>query len=117
MSGMIKYLLPVLLCSALVGAQTAPTPTKVSSAAPTSTEDENARKARTLLDQAIKALGGQAYLEIQDMSQEGRSYSFYHGRPNSTGLLFWRFTKFPDKERVELTKKRDVVYVLSLIHI
>jgi hypothetical protein len=110
---MIKYLLPILLGSALVWAQTAPTQTRASSAPPASTEDENVRKARALLDQAIRALGGQAYLEIQDMSQEGRSYSFYHGRPNSTGLLFWRFTKFPDKERVELTKKRDVVYVYN----
>ena len=26
-------------------------------------------------------------------------------------MLFWRFYKFPDRDRVELTKKRDVVYV------
>jgi len=117
---MIKSLLPVLLFSTLLSAQaTQPTAKPLPANAPassnpaTSTEDENVRKAKALLDQAIQALGGPAYLEIQDTSQEGRSYSFYHGRPNSTGLLFWRFTKFPDKERVELTKKRDVVYVYN----
>jgi len=72
---------------------------------------ENARKAKALLDQAITALGGQAYLNIQDLTQEGRSYSFHMGTPNSAGVPFWRFYKFPDKDRFELTKKRDVIEV------
>ncbi len=74
---------------------------------------ENAHKARALLDQAIQALGGQAYLSIHDVEQEGRSYSFYHGRPTSNGVLFWRFVEYPDKERVEVTKQRDVAVVYS----
>ncbi len=74
-------------------------------------QDENARQARALLDQCIQALGGQAWLNVQDMEQEGRSYSFYHGQPNSLGTVFWRFWKFPDKERIELTKQRDVIYI------
>jgi hypothetical protein len=76
-------------------------------------DQENARQARAVLDQAIQALGGQAYLDIQDISQEGRTYSFYHGQANSYGIQFWRFYKYPDKERVELTKKRDVAYVFN----
>ena len=76
-------------------------------------DQENARKAKAVLDQTIQALGGSAYLNIQDISQEGRTYSFYHGRPNSLGIVFWRFYKFPDKERIELTKKRDVIYVYN----
>jgi len=61
----------------------------------------------------IQALGGQAYLDIQDISQEGRAYSFHHGQPNSLGMLFWRFYKFPDKERVESTKQRDIVDIIN----
>jgi hypothetical protein len=76
-------------------------------------DQENARKARAVLDQTIQALGGNAYLNISDMTQEGRNYSFYHGRPNSLGIVFWRFYKFPDKERIELTKKRDVIYMYN----
>jgi hypothetical protein len=76
-------------------------------------DQENARKARAVLDQTIRALGGQAYLNLQDISQEGRTYSFYHGRANSLGIVFWRFYKFPDKDRIELTKKRDVIYVYN----
>jgi hypothetical protein len=77
------------------------------------TDQENARKARALLDQAIQALGGQAFLTFVDMSQQGRTYSFHHGEPNSAGVVFWRFYRFPDKERVELTKQRDVAYVIN----
>jgi len=74
---------------------------------------ENSTKAKTLLDQAIQALGGQAYLDIQDVSQQGRTYSFHHGETTSTGVLFWRFLKYPDKERIEVTKQRDVAYVYT----
>jgi outer membrane lipoprotein-sorting protein len=76
-------------------------------------DQENVQKAKAVLDQTIQALGGQAYLNIQDISQEGRTYSFYHGRPNSVGVVFWRFYRFPDKDRIELTKQRDVVYVYN----
>jgi hypothetical protein len=68
-------------------------------------------KAKQLLQQMIQALGGQAYLNMQDMSQQGRAYSFFHGQPNSVGTLFWRFYKYPDKDRVEVTKQRDIVFV------
>lgn len=66
---------------------------------------ENSAKAKAVLDQAIQALGGDAYLNIQDVSQQGRTYSFHHGETTSTGILFWRFLKFPDKERIEVTKE------------
>lgn len=74
-------------------------------------QDANAQKARALLEQCMQALGGQAWLSVQDMEQQGRSYSYYQGQPNSLGTLFWRFWKYPDKDRVELTKQRDVVYL------
>jgi hypothetical protein len=76
-------------------------------------DQENARKARALLEQAIQALGGPAFLNIRDMQQQGRTYSFYHGRPSGTGALFWRFVEFPDKERIEVTKERDVAYIYT----
>jgi hypothetical protein len=96
--------LSILLFAAMSAAQTTPAP-----AIPI--DQQNAAKARALLDQAIEALGGNAYLNIEDMTQEGRSYSFHHGEPSGAGALFWRLYRFPDKERIELTKKRDVAYV------
>ena len=117
----MKALIPVLLFSTLAFAQgvtpeqtTAPPSAQTAPASPNVPSDqENARKAKTLLEQAIQAMGGQAYLNFVDMTQQGRTYSFYHGQPNSAGILFWRFYKFPDKERVELTKQRDVAYVIT----
>lgn len=76
-------------------------------------DQENARKARALLEQAIQALGGHAYLNIRNMQQQGRIYGFHHGRPSGTGALFWRFVQYPDKERLEVTKERDVAYVYT----
>ncbi len=58
-------------------------------------------------------LGRPRYLNIHDVQQAGRTYSFYHGRPTGTGALFWRFVEYPDKERLELTKERDVAYVYT----
>lgn len=73
-----------------------------------SPDQENARKAKATVEQGIHALGGQTYLTIRDREQQGRGYSFHHGRPNGEGALFWSFTEFPDKERVEITKERDI---------
>ena len=71
-------------------------------------DQENSRKARAIVNQAIEALGGQNYLNIRDREQQGRTYSMHHGQQTSNGVLFWSFSEFPDKERVELTKERDV---------
>jgi hypothetical protein len=96
--------------AAQAGAQSAATGTQ-SVPANRGNDQENAHQARALLDQAIQALGGQAYLNIHDMQQQGRGYSFYHGRPTSNGVLFWRFVEYPDKERTEVTPQRDVAVV------
>jgi hypothetical protein len=69
--------------------------------------DPGAQKAAQLLEQMVATMGGAAYLNVQDMEQEGRTYRFYHGEPEGTGALFWRFWRWPDKERIELTKQRD----------
>ena len=61
----------------------------------------------------IAKLGGEAYLSFRTMTQHGRSYAFYQGKPNSVGVEFWRFYKYPDKDRSELTKQRDVVYIVN----
>jgi hypothetical protein len=90
---------------------TSPSPTQASQQAPVA--QENSAKAKALLDQAIQALGGDAYLQTKDMTQQGRTYSFHRGEATSTGVLFWRFVKYPDKERIELTKQRDVADVFN----
>ena len=117
----MKFLLTIVVLATLAAAQPPAIndPAKPADSIPAQTsqgipvDQENARKAKVLLDQMVQALGGQAYLNIQDVSQQGRTYSFYHGQPNSVGTLFWRFYRYPDKERIELTKQRDVAFVYN----
>jgi hypothetical protein len=72
-------------------------------------KDPSVQKAKQILDDMIRALGGDAYLNLREMSVEGRNYSFYHGRPSGLGVLFWRFWQWPDKDRIEITKQRDII--------
>jgi len=60
------------------------------------------------VNEAIQALGGDTYLNIRDREAQGRGYAFHHGRPSGGGNVFWSFSEFPDKERVEITKERDI---------
>ncbi len=119
---MRTHLFSILLLVAAAAAQTAPAPAASSEPAPpsaanpwlprlTGSEDQTVKKARNLLTQMIEAMGGQNYLDIRTVEQTGLSYSFYNGKPDSLGTEFYRIVKFPDKERVELTKKRDVIYI------
>lgn len=99
----MRILAFLLLITATMAAQPA--------AAPENPQEANIKQARALLDKALQALGGQAYLSVVDMQTEGRTYSFYKGRQRGVGTRFWRFWRWPDKDRIELTKQRDVIYI------
>src|ERR1039457_5723180 len=106
----MKFLISAILLSGLAFGQ-ANVSAPATSAQAIPVDQENVRKAKTLLDQMVQALGGNDYLNVQDVSQEGRSYSFHLGLPDGIGVVFWRYYRFPERERVEFTKKRDIVYV------
>ena len=72
---------------------------------------QNSNKAKAIIEQGIQALGGQNYLTIRDREQQGRTYGFHHGTASGGGAQFWSFIQFPDKERVEFTKERDIAQV------
>jgi hypothetical protein len=88
-------------------------PAKASSPAITLDKEavHNSDKAKAIIEQGIEALGGQVYLTIRDREQQGRGYGFHHGNPTGGGGPFWSFSQFPDKERVEFTKERDIAQV------
>lgn len=102
-SKLFWFVLILLTCVACAG-QTAPAPAPIP-------EDAGAKKARAILDSMIKAMGGQAFLTYSDVSEQGRTAAFYHGTPSGTSTLYWMFWKWPDMERVEFTKQRDIIYV------
>lgn len=74
------------------------------------TLEENTARARKLLDEAIQALGGQAYLNLRDSTCEGRVANYARGDLTGFGP-FVDYTKWPDKNRTEYGKKRNIVYV------
>lgn len=76
--------------------------------AQTSTVPQNQQKARDLVNQMINALGGQAYLTLEDSQMEGRVGAFEHER-SSGSKVYSRFWKWPDKERLEYAKDRNIV--------
>jgi hypothetical protein len=73
------------------------------------TGEKNAAKARTALDAMVKALGGDAWLNLKDVEREGHIAAFFHGTPDVGTTLFWEFHAWPDHDRMEYTKHRDVV--------
>jgi hypothetical protein len=103
--------LALALCAVAAVAQPSQSSAPSATSSPQAAQDPNAEKARAILDRCIQTLGGQAWLNVQDMEQQGRSYAYSHNQPSSLGTVFWRFWKYPDKDRVELTKQRDVVYL------
>ncbi len=71
--------------------------------------EKNAAKARAALDAMVKAMGGDAWLNVKNVVREGHIAAFYHGNPDPGTTLFWDFHTWPDHDRVEYTKHRDVV--------
>jgi len=120
---MKKTLCSLVLLAAVAFAQKPPVvdtpvqrpaaPPAAPSAAPVQADNENARHAREVIDQMLRALGGDAYLSYQTVSEVGRTYRFYHGQPAGTGVQYWRYWKFPDKDRMELTKEKDWVVIYT----
>jgi hypothetical protein len=70
---------------------------------------KNAKQARTALDAMVKALGGQAWLTMKNQMRQGHAAVFYHGQPDLGTTDFWEFHSWPDHDRIEFTKHRDVV--------
>jgi hypothetical protein len=100
---MLKIFLALAVtASALAQTQTAP--------APAAQPDANAQQARQILDKCIKALGGDAYLNIRNIKQTGRGYGFHHNEAAGVGTLFTRYYQYPDKERYDIDKDWYIIH-------
>lgn len=99
---MKKLLSFILVAAALCGAQTDNPP------APPPGADPNAQKARRLVQDAIKALGGEAYLKIFDYKEQGRRFAVRSGA-GDVGVPYTRLYQYPDKEKLIHFKDGDWV--------
>jgi len=70
---------------------------------------KNAQQARAALDAMVKALGGQAWLNMKNQMRQGHLAAFFHGKPSGGTTEFWEFHEWPDHDRYEYTKHRDVL--------
>src|SRR5580658_10755053 len=70
---------------------------------------KNAKQAKAVLDAMVQALGGQAWLTMKNMERQGQVAAFFHGHPDVGTTMYFEFHQWPDHDRVEYTKHRDVV--------
>lgn len=70
---------------------------------------QNALKARAALNAMVQALGGEAWLNQKNSMQQGHVAAFFHGQPDLGTTEIWQYHAWPDHDRVEVTKHRDVV--------
>jgi hypothetical protein len=57
----------------------------------------------------VKALGGQAWLEMKNQERHGHLAAFFQNRPNLGTTEYWEFHEWPAHDRIEVTKHRDVL--------
>jgi hypothetical protein len=70
---------------------------------------KNAKQAKAILDEMVLALGGQAWLNMKNMEREGQVAAFFHGKPDVGTTQYFEYHEWPDHDRIEYTKHRDVV--------
>lgn len=95
--------LALLLLVVLPGARSAVAQTKAPA--------PGVEQAQQILDRTMEALGGQAYLDVQDITRRGSLYNFDRGELASPGDRFLDIVKFPGKERLEIGKDGKIVYL------
>ena len=107
-------LLAFITASAFAQApQSAPAPSNWPTAQYAASKDQSVQKAYAVLNQMLRALGGDTWLSVRTIQTQGRAYTFNHGQPTSMSTQYWRFWEWPDKERVEITKDRDIIEIYN----
>jgi hypothetical protein len=106
----------LLLSTVALGQAPTPPPAAAQSAVDLN-GSENAHKARAVLDQTIQSLGGDPYLAYTNRFEEGRYYPLYHGRTDSTGIPYRYYVEYPDRDRFEVVRTKDIHVIPGTIDI
>jgi hypothetical protein len=75
--------------------------------------EQSEAKARDILNQAVEALGGSAYLKVHDVTCTGRISTFDHSGDTTGEGKFIDYAQPPDKERQENLPKRNIISVFN----
>ncbi|MBI2817662.1 MAG: hypothetical protein HYX72_12055 [Acidobacteria bacterium] len=77
-----------------------------------SRQEGGAEKGRTLLQQAVAALGGDAFNKVKSQKLAGRVYAFRHD--NLSGLaVVTEYIRYPDQQRDEYGKKKEEIEIVN----
>ena len=79
----------------------------------TMTPEASEAKARQILKQLLSAMGGPLYLSVKTISCEGRIAQFGHNGDTSGYVAFKEYRGYPDKRRIDYSKKGNVVDIFS----
>jgi len=70
-------------------------------------QEADTEKIKALFENAIAAMGGEAFMNARDSISEGQLFVF-NDRGESSGLIkFADYTRFPDKSRFEMGNKKN----------
>jgi hypothetical protein len=75
--------------------------------------EDSARRAKQLLEQAVGALGGTAYLNVHDVNCAGRLSQFGHSGELNGFEKFEDYAVPPDKDRTENLPQRNIIQVFN----
>ena len=75
--------------------------------------EESAAKAKQLIQAAVQALGGAAYLNVRDVTCTGRLSQFGHSGNLSGYAKFVDYAKPPDKDRTENLPQHNIITVMN----
>ncbi|HLN02841.1 MAG TPA: hypothetical protein VK335_26365 [Bryobacteraceae bacterium] len=86
--------------------------------------ETNLERGKRVVDEAVRALGGETFLHMQDRVESGRAYSFYRERLNGLSIakIYTRYLIRPEpplagflgvRERQAFGKKEDSAIILA----
>ena len=75
--------------------------------------EESTAKAKQLIQAAVQALGGAAYLNVRDVTCTGRLSQFGHSGNLSGYAKFVDYAKPPDKDRTENLPQHNIITVMN----
>ncbi len=102
----MRKILPVVAAMCLlIAPQVTPTQTEMGD----QDAAKNAAQAHAALDAMVQAMGGELWLNINNMERHGHIAVFYQGNPDPGTTEYFEFHQWPDHDRIEYTKHRDVV--------
>ena len=79
----------------------------------TMSPEARTEKAKQILKQLLDALGGPLYLSVKTLSCEGRMAQFGHNGATTGYIAFKEYRSYPDKRRIDYSKKDNVIDVFS----